>query len=213
MHKSLCTVIVLAAMFSISCTVLPHKPPLAQESIPERPTVPKPPKVPETPEYIMGKGLVPPEVLGHFLLEAHPEASRQEVMILARIYTEEAAIEAVNHDIAFVQMCLETGFLRFGGLVNADMHNYCGLGSIGPGQEGEHFPDARTGIRAHIQHLKAYASDEALVQELVDPRYRFVKYGTAPSIHDLGGRWASDKSYGSKLQDLLQRLYQYAFGS
>ena len=43
-----------------------------------------------------------------------------------------------NSDVAFAQMCLETGFLRFGGLVTMDMNNFCGLG----------FHRARTARRA-----------------------------------------------------------------
>jgi hypothetical protein len=107
-------------------------------------------------------------------------------------------------------MCHETGFLRYGGLVTPDMNNFCGLGSIGPGQPGERFSSARIGVRAHIQHLKGYASDAPLKGELVDPRYRWIKYGSAPSIHDLTGRWASDREYGNKLSAILERLYSFA---
>jgi hypothetical protein len=87
------------------------------------------------------------------------------------------------------------------------MNNFCGLGAIGPGQNGERFPDPRTGVRAHIQHLKAYATDEPLKQTLVDPRYRWVRYGSAPKIQGLAGTWAVDKEYGNKISSLLERLY------
>jgi hypothetical protein len=123
------------------------------------------------------------------------------------LYVEEAAAEGVNHDMAFAQMCLETGFLRFGGLVSAGMNNFCGLGAIGPGQEGEVFPDPRTGVRAHIQHLKGYATDLPLNGELVDPRYRWVRKGSSPRIRGLAGTWAADKSYGEKINRILERMY------
>jgi hypothetical protein len=125
---------------------------------------------------------------------------------------EEAAAEGVNHDAAFAQMCLETGFLRYGGLVKADMNNFCGLGSTGPGHPGEVFPDPRTGVRAQIQHLKAYAAASPLNRELVDPRYRWVKYGSAPMIQGLAGTWAADRAYGDKITAILERLYRFAFG-
>ncbi|MCA1951165.1 MAG: hypothetical protein LDL24_11375, partial [Treponema sp.] len=64
---------------------------------------------------------------------------------------------------------------------------------------------------AHIQHLKAYGSTEGLRQPLVDPRFKYVRRGSAPTIHDLAGRWASDRAYGTKLEDLLNRLYRSAF--
>jgi hypothetical protein len=108
-------------------------------------------------------------------------------------------------------MCLETGFLRFGGLVTQDMNNFCGLGAIGPGQNGERFSSPRIGVRAQIQHLKAYATDEPLRQDLVDPRYRWVRYGSAPTIAGLAGTWAADRDYAEKIRNILERLYQTAF--
>jgi hypothetical protein len=67
-------------------------------------------------------------------------------------------------------------------------------------------------VRAHIQHLKAYATDEPLKQELVDPRYRWVRYGSAPTIHGLAGTWASDRDYAEKITAVLERLYRFAYG-
>jgi hypothetical protein len=124
---------------------------------------------------------------------------------------DEAGIEGINHDAAFAQMCLETGFLKFGGLVTPEMNNFCGLGSTGPGQPGERFPDSRTGVRAHIQHLKAYATPEPPKQELVDPRYYRVRSGSSPAIGGLAGTWAADRAYGEKIKDILTRLYEFSF--
>ena len=165
----------------------------------------------------MGKGLIFPENMAAFLSNHNWEIDRDFVQELAFIYTEEASIEGVNHDAAFAQMCLETGFLSYGGLVTPDMNNFCGLGATGlPGPDGPErgniFPDPRTGVRAHIQHLKAYASEEPLKQELVDPRYRWVRRGSSPAIKGLAGTWAVDQSYADKINSILKRLYIYAFG-
>jgi hypothetical protein len=159
----------------------------------------------------MGEGLVNPRVLAAFLLSVNPGAEKTFAGDLAVLYVEEGAAEGVNHDAAFAQMCLETGFLRFGGLVNPEMNNFCGLGSIGPGQPGERFPNPRTGVRAHIQHLKAYATAGPLNQELVDPRYKWVRYGTSPEIKGLAGAWAADPQYAEKIDSILTRLYEFAF--
>ncbi len=167
--------------------------------------------VPEIPVSIMGQGQIGQEKLAGFLSDTNPALTREKAYLLARLYIEEARIEGVNSDIAFSQMCLETGYMKFGGLVTPEMNNFCGLGSIGPGQPGENFPDPQTGVRAHVQHLKGYASTEPLNRTLVDPRYRWVKYGTAPTIHDLAGRWATDREYGNKISGILQRLYDYSF--
>ncbi|MCC5634462.1 N-acetylmuramoyl-L-alanine amidase [Nostoc sp. CHAB 5844] len=129
---------------------------------------------------------------------------------LPKLYREEATTEGVNYDIAFCQMCVETGFLRFGGDIRPEQNNFAGLGSIGGGSEAASFENARIGVRAHIQHLKAYASLEPLVNEVVDPRFRFVTRGIAPLISQLSGRWSADLDYGAKITAMLQRLYESA---
>ncbi|MGD1912035.1 MAG: N-acetylmuramoyl-L-alanine amidase [Rivularia sp. (in: cyanobacteria)] len=129
---------------------------------------------------------------------------------LPKLYREEAVIEGVNHDIAFCQMCLETGFLRFGDDIEPQQNNFAGLATIGGGNETASFPSARVGVRAHIQHLKAYASLEPLAQENVDPRFRFVTRGIAPLVTDLSGRWSADSQYGQKIEALVKRLYESA---
>lgn len=158
---------------------------------------------------IMGGGSMTADRLVSFLLESNPDADSGRVALLASLYIEEAAIEGVNSDVAFVQMCHETGFLRFGGLVTEEMNNFCGLGSTGPANPGLWFPDERTGVRAHIQHLKAYGSTEPLEGEQVDPRFGLVSpRGKAPDIFGLAGTWAADRQYGQRLADLLERLYE-----
>ena len=174
-------------------------------------------EIPRPPEKIMGKGMAAEEKLAHFLLSNNTKADSDFVRSLAGIYIEEAAVEGVNHDVAFAQMCLETGSLNYGGLVTPDMNNFCGLGSTGvrnpdgKPERGNVFPDPRTGVRAHIQHLKAYATNEPLNKEVVDPRYRYVKLGVSPTIHGLAGRWAADALYSRKIKAILHQLYEFAF--
>jgi len=175
------------------------------------PPVEIPPEKPQPPDGIMGKGRVDGENLALFLEKNNPRPQSDYVLMLALIYVEEAAYEGVNHDIAFAQMCLETGFLNYGGLVKPEWNNFCGLGAIGPQQPGEIFPDPRTGVRAHIQHLKAYATEEPLKGELVDPRYRYVRKGSSPTIKGLAGTWATDKQYSEKISGILERLYTFYF--
>ncbi|MDZ7962372.1 MAG: N-acetylmuramoyl-L-alanine amidase [Aulosira sp. DedQUE10] len=126
---------------------------------------------------------------------------------LPKLYREEASTEGINYDIAFCQMCVETGFLRFGGDIKPEQNNFAGLGTIGGSIQAASFESARIGVRAHIQHLKAYASLEPLVNEVVDPRFRFVTRGIAPLIDQLSGRWSADLDYGAKITAMLKRLY------
>ena len=153
--------------------------------------------------YIMGSGSLTPEILTRFLLQNNPQAGSYST--LARIYVEEAEAEGVNHDIAFAQMCLETGFLRYGGWVQRDWNNFCGLGAFRDGQ-GSRFTDIRTGVRAHIQHLKAYAS-YLNINDIIDRRTGNIIRGISPTIEGLSGTWAEDTQYAAKIYSLLQRMY------
>lgn len=150
------------------------------------------------------------EVQLQLFLRNNNENSFVQFPDLPKLYREEAAIEGVNYDIAFCQMCIETEFLRFGGDIKPLQNNFAGLGTIGGGSEAASFESARIGVRAHIQHLKAYASLEPLVQSVVDPRFRFVTRGIAPLIDQLSGRWSADLQYGAKITAMLKRLYESA---
>ncbi|MEA5463681.1 hormogonium tapered terminus morphoprotein TftA [Leptothoe sp. PORK10 BA2] len=160
-------------------------------------------------DQIMGHGNASLVSLIMFL-KNNNEAALQDFPDLPKIYREEGVIEGVNYDIAFCQMCVETSFLRFGGDVKSSQNNFAGIGAIGGNAAGASFPSARIGVRAQIQHLKAYASKEPLVQELVDPRFRFVSRGSAILVDQLSGRWAADPYYGEKIMAMLRRLYESA---
>lgn len=147
--------------------------------------------------------------LVQFFLSENSEISIDKINRLAGFYIDEASSEGINSDCAFVQMCLETGFLTFGNLVTAGMNNFCGLGAMDAEHPGECFATEQLGVRAHVQHLHAYATDSSvkLNRELVDPRYSWVhKAKSARTVHELAGQWATDASYGDKLDALLTRL-------
>ncbi len=79
-----------------------------------------------------------------------------------QIFYDEAVTEGVKPEVAFVQSMLETNFLKFGGDVLPNQYNFAGLGATGNGVKGNSFENVRIGIRAQIQHLKAYASTDSL---------------------------------------------------
>ncbi|NEQ40151.1 MAG: peptidoglycan DD-metalloendopeptidase family protein [Okeania sp. SIO3I5] len=159
-------------------------------------------------DQIMGNGRAAIEELTNFLQENNSGDFANRFPDIAELYVEEAKVEGVNHDIAFCQMCLETGYLRFGGDVTPEQNNFAGIGTIGGGVQGAFFSDARIGVKAHIQHLKAYASTLAIKQlPIVDPRFDLVKRGVAPTLKQLSKRWAVDSEYGNKILSILNRLY------
>lgn len=158
---------------------------------------------------IIGVGKRTQKELVNYFLKNNPNVSKRKVKRMAKYYIEEAKAEGINSDVAFVQMCHETGFLTFGNLVTVEMNNFCGLGSMDEEHKGESFKNERLGVRAHIQHLQAYATteDTQLRKELVDPRYNFVhKTKFVNDIYGLAGTWASDPQYGVKLNAKLEQL-------
>ncbi len=162
------------------------------------------PFCPGSMDRIMARGATTTEQLMKFLTTVNANAANQ-FRDLPRLYREEAAIESVNHDVAFCQMLVETKDLTATRVIT--QNNFGGIGAATGGSVGASFPGAQTGIRAQIQHLKAYASVEPLVLRVVDPRFNFVRRGVAPLVHMLSGRWTSDSDYGERIMAYVRRLY------
>ena len=163
---------------------------------------------------ILAVGQLNEKQLADHFLKHNPSARKNEIKKFARIYIEEARAEGINSDVAFAQMCLETGFLRFGGLVQPEFHNYCGLGAMDAEHPGEIFETEELGVRAHIQHLQAYATTEDVIlhKELVDPRYNWVhKTKYIETIYQLAGTWATDPQYGQKLESNLVNMENFNY--
>ncbi len=124
-----------------------------------------------------------------------------------QLVLEEANAEGVKAEILFAQAMLETGWLQFGGSVKASQCNFGGIGAVNATAGGASFDDVRTGLRAQVQHLKAYASTEPLKNACVDPRFEKVERGVAPCVEDLNGRWAvPGDGYGQRVSSLAARV-------
>lgn len=179
-------------------------------------TLPKNKKQPKEPRQLsrrlLDQGQLTAEELAAYFLSRNSEEDPEHILQFAQYYIDEASLEGINSDVAFAQMCLETGFLRFGGLVQPEFHNYCGLGAIDAEHPGEVFETEELGVRAHIQHLQAYATKEEtqLNGELIDPRYNWVhKTKYVEDIYGLAGTWATDPLYGQKLETVLNNMGYY----
>lgn len=164
---------------------------------------------------ILGRPMAAAEQCVRYLLSVNPNpsisVSPQE---LVAYYYEEGAREGVRPDVAFAQALKETGFFRYGGTVTPDQNNYCGLGTTSAEVKGAYFPSARIGVRAHIQHLKAYASTQKPAEKVVDPRYDLVRntYGarTLRKWQDLNGRWAvPGTTYGQSILQMHRTMMRH----
>ena len=136
----------------------------------------------------------------------------------AGIVYDEAVAEGVSPELVFVQSMKETGWLGFGGDVSVSQFNFSGIGAVGGGAQGASFPDVRTGIRAQVQHLRAYADPNvttaSLANPVVDPRFTYVRKGAAPVVEYLGIQenpnrtgWAAARGYGDDLVSMMNTYF------
>ena len=130
---------------------------------------------------------------------------------LVAAYYQEAGEEGVRPDVALCQAIKETDCFGYGGDVLPRQNNYCGLGATGGGVHGFSFMTPQRGVRAHIQHLLAYASTRLPKEGLLDPRYEVLRtkypqfYGQIPYWTGLDGKWAvPGKHYGEDILDIWQ---------
>ena len=165
---------------------------------------------------VMGRATATPaQMAGWFAQSGRKAKLDVTVAELASMFVEEGAREGVRGDLAFAQSIVETGYFGFSPSVPPDTHNYAGIGATGGGIKGTAFPDARTGVRAQVQHLRAYAdpslrSAADLRQPLVDPRFGFLvpNERTVPCWEQFGnGIWAADPTgYGPRVLAVGQRI-------
>ena len=145
---------------------------------------------------------------------------------LASIYKKYGqARGGVNWVLAYVQAAKETGYGRFGGVLDESFHNPCGLKVPSGGDDYDpnahkRFDNWEQGIIAHLDHLALYAgakgypktvyveswkAESLSINETYDPRH-IGWFGTTSGILgkatnaiDLGNKWAPSSSYGVDL--------------
>lgn len=120
------------------------------------------------------------------------------------------------------QVAHETGWLRFGGRIDARWRNVCGLkirdprivDTHLPGADGDHalrhatFPSWQVGVLAHVQHAARYAGAGGWggLLPTVDPRADLVGPPVVERWADMGGRWAPAADYGQRIEAVAAGL-------
>lgn len=140
---------------------------------------------------ILGKHIATAEQMAKHLLAKNPEPKiGMPAEDFCRLFLYLGAVEGVRGDLEFARSCWETNYFRFTGTVVPEQNNYCGHGTTSSTNKGSYFPDAATGILVQIQHAKAYATSVPLNYDCLDDRYKYVKLGSAPTMEEMGGKWA-----------------------
>lgn len=149
-------------------------------------------------------------------IKAKRPGVEQSVIDMIPLYISEGQTEGIAGDIAFAQSCIETGNFAFPQetcKVTLSQNNFAMMGVVAADSKGESFATPQIGIRAQIQHLKAYANNEPLQKECVDPRFHLVSRGSAPYVEWLGQQenpqskgWATAKGYGDRILAVLAEI-------
>lgn len=139
-------------------------------------------------------------------------ATRHEAYYLPTIgdiveeYYRIGIAEGVRPDVALAQSAKETGYWYYGGDVRPLQWNFAGIGATGGGTPGESWPSLTDGVYGHIRRLRIYATPRNKVKEYhiydLNILHRSLPesyWGSAPSVEDLGGKWAPSLSYGASI--------------
>lgn len=122
----------------------------------------------------------------------------------------------VNPAIAYVQSAKETGYGRFGGVINETYNNPCGMKISAGGADSD--PDAHMkfkswdeGVQAQLDHLALYAGASGYPRSnTYDPRHFVTIKGKAKTVNALGGNWAPSKTYGEEVNKLYNDLLSFS---
>lgn len=136
---------------------------------------------------------------------------------LAELYFEYAEdCGGVNPAIAYVQAAKETGYGKFGGVIDESYHNPCGLKTSSGGGDydasaHQKFNTWDEGVQAHLDHLALYAGAKGYPKsDTYDPRHFATIKGNAKTVNSLSGNWAPSSTYGEEVNKLYRDLLKYS---
>ena len=136
---------------------------------------------------------------------------------LVNLYFSEAASEDVNHDLAVAQMLYWTNFLsdkdrvltnNFGGLAETEEWN-------GRFPYGTRYDGMTEGVKAHVQHLRLYASNtlKNINTINVDPRHMYLEEfpSRITTFNALYEKWTQNTAnYRQRINAILNDLYRFS---
>ena len=147
---------------------------------------------------------------------AKSKGATEEFISLADLFWKYSSSNGhVNPALAYAQSAKETGYGRFGGVLDASYHNTCGLKTSKGGADDD--PNAHTrfgsweeGVQAHLDHLALYASAEGYPRKnTYDPRHFSSIRGNAKTAYELGGKWAPSLTYGTAIAGLYAEMMSF----
>jgi N-acetylmuramoyl-L-alanine amidase len=131
---------------------------------------------------------------------------------LADIFWRLAPAVGVDPVVAYVQSAKETGYGKFGGVLDESFRNPCGMKKKEGGgdydkEAHQRFASWEEGIQAQLDHLALYAGAPGYPKATTpDPRHFDFIAGTAKTVESLGSRWAPSATYGNDIVKMMNEL-------
>lgn len=138
----------------------------------------------------------------------------------AKLYWWWGAFIGIRPEVAYAQHAKETGYGKFGGVVDESFHNPAGI-KIKAGGDNydpnahQRFATWDLGVQAHFNHLSAYCMGKG-GKTIGTPHERYYVVlttawaGTIKEVEQLSTRWAPSATYGQDLvKNQLDPLVKY----
>lgn len=138
---------------------------------------------------------------------------------LAPIFYDLSVKAGIDPSAVYTQSAKETGYFKFGGVLDASFKNPCGLKvSAGGGDKDpnahKRFKSWEEGVQAQIDHLALYAGVNGYPKAgTPDPRHFPYLKGTATTVESLGGKWAPSSTYGTDIVKMIKELESTKVGT
>jgi len=143
-----------------------------------------------------------------YVRDKNPSLDHMDIAVIDSYFKLSGSI---NIDIAIAQMLYYTDFFKR--IDRVQTCNYGGLSNTPPNFYGDFKGQVTDGIKAHIQHLRAYAHEPlGLREKIVDPRFDLA-FKLGKQGIDFGQvfiNWSADPEYGQKIVNIIRDLYQYS---
>ena len=122
-----------------------------------------------------------------------------------------AVENGVDPTLVVAQCAKETGYCKFGGVLDASFKNPCGLKTPGGGGDKDknahtRFDSWEDGVLAQVQHLALYAGKEGYpLSNPKDPRHFADLFGKCKTVKSLSNNWAGS-GYGEDLEKMMKEI-------
>jgi N-acetylmuramoyl-L-alanine amidase len=143
---------------------------------------------------------------------ARSKGATEEFIGLAPMFWLIADKAGVDPAGAYAQSAKETGYGKFGGVIDATYKNPCGMkthdggGNYDP-EVHQRFSTWEEGVTAQVDHLALYAGAPGYpLTTTPDPRHFGFILGTAKTFEDLGGKWAGSATYGTSIVAMVKDM-------